>query len=156
MLGDATLLYITISSNCYFCSLQNIPKNIRERVPLICYIEDKLYDMYLPLKFYVKGRLDISDKLESGFYLIDGIWKKQFPFLTTLLCEPLTTDFTVYTVDYSYGAYISSNSKEMLSSQQEEKNFIVSENVLDRKESISKIVRDKCLPGLILSAFKTM
>lgn len=137
----------------YVCSLQTISRSIRERIPLINYVEDKLYDMYLPLKFHVKGRLEISDKLESGFYLIDGLWKKQFPFLTTLFSEPVTTNFTVYTVDYSYSATSTSKSKDIFL---EAKNFITSENALHSKDSASKIIMDKYLPILIAGAFKTM
>lgn len=114
--------------------------------------------MYLPLKFYVKRKLEISDKLESGFYLIEGIWKDQFPFLTTLFKEPVTTNFTVYTVDYGHGTLPSSYSKEALlkCTQLEEKNYIVSENSLEAKGSISKIIMDIYLSGLIVAAFKTM
>lgn len=107
--------------------------------------------MYLPLKFHLKGRLEISDKLESGFYLIDGFWNKQFPFLTTLLSEPITTNYTAYTVDYSYGAQLSSNA-----SPTESKTYTVTKNALERNDSSSNLIVDKCLPILILSAFKTM
>lgn len=139
---------------CYY-SLQNIPQNIRERVPLICYVEDKLYDMYLPLKFYIKGRLEIFDKLESGFYLIDGFWNAQFPFLTTLINEPITTNFTVYTVDYEFSGSIPFNTKDA-PAKVKERNFIVSENSLESKGSKSKITADNYLSVLIVAAFKTM
>lgn len=114
--------------------------------------------MYLPLKFHMKGKLDISDKLESGFYLIDGFWTGQFPFLTTLFKEPVTTNFTVYTIDYGHGASQSPYSKEVFlkSTPLEEKNYTVSENALEAKGSVTKIIMDNYLSSLIAAAFKTM
>lgn len=151
--------------------MQTISKNVRERIPLICHLEDKLYDMYLPLKFHIKGRLEIADKLESGFYLIDGYWNEEFPFLTTLFNEHITTSFTIYTVDYSYGATVTTKSKESFCTMQqqsstkanvtrmqslENKLYVDSEISLQRKGSLSETVVDRYLPVLILSAFKIM
>lgn len=105
----------------------------------------------------MKGKLDISDKLESGFYLIDGFWTGQFPFLTTLFKEPVTTNFTVYTIDYGHGAQ-SPYSKEVFlkSTQLDDKNYTVSESALETKGSITKIIMDNYLSSLIATAFKTM
>lgn len=146
---------------------------MKERIPLVCHLEDKLYDMYLPLKFHIKKRLEVADKLESGFYVIDGLWNGEFPFLTTLFNEPITTNFTVYTVDYGYGAIISSKSKEscftsvsqtqyprkpsaIRTQSTEGKLSFSSENALERKGSISDVVVDRFLPLFIFGAFKTM
>lgn len=59
--------------------------------------------MYLPLKFHRKGRLEIEDKLKSGFYLINGVWKGTFPFLEILEKQAVSTFYTIYLVDYSFG-----------------------------------------------------
>lgn len=69
-----------------------------------CLVEhtlQRLYKLFLPLKFHEKGYLDIDDKLDTGFYVIDGKWDQDFPFLDTLITENVTTDYTVYFIDYS-------------------------------------------------------
>lgn len=124
--------------------------------------------MYLPLKFHLKGRLEISDKLDSGFYLIDGYKSGEFPFLTTLLGEHITTDYTVYTVDYSYTPNLKNISKESLmrsTSQIKTSGIAIGSSAkmlqgsacdLERRGSLSQLMVDRFLPVFILKAFKTM
>lgn len=154
------------------CSLASIEENIKGTIPLINHLENKLYDMYLPLKFHVKGKLEVGDKLESGFYLIDGLWSGEFPFLTSLLCEKISTEFTVYTVDYSYGAIMTSKPEESVqkgimyqklpingcrkeSFDERLINLILSDTDTISSESVDLVV-DQYLPMFVLAAFKTM
>lgn len=60
-----------------------------------------MYDLYLPLKFYKTGRLEIEDKLETGFYILNGKWNEEFPFLDTLIKSKITEQYTAYIVDYT-------------------------------------------------------
>lgn len=165
--GQKFIKFVFIQIHLLY-SLQTISKNAKERVPLICHLEGKLYDMYLPLKFHIKGRLELSDKLESGFYLIHGFWKGEFPFLRTLFNEKITTDYTVYTVDYSFGAIISAKTKDSLLTHTlppqymtqkqlfQETNAFGSEAILERTGSLAEIIVDKFLPLMVLNAFKVM
>lgn len=61
---------------------------------------DVSYKLFLPLKFHEKGRLDIDDKMYTGFYVIEGDWKVPFPFLDQLVDMEVTNEFTVYVIDY--------------------------------------------------------
>lgn len=62
---------------------------------------DKLGEGYLPLKFHRKGRIEVEDFLESGFYVISGTWRWDFPLLNEITRYPITDEYTVYLVDYS-------------------------------------------------------
>lgn len=60
-----------------------------------------MYDLYLPLKFHKKGRLEIEDKLQTGFYVLDGQWLGEFPFLDTLIKDNISKEYTAYFIDYT-------------------------------------------------------
>lgn len=62
---------------------------------------DKLDEGYLPLKFYRKGRIEVEEFIDTGFYVISGIWRWDFPLLNEVIRNPVSDEYTVYLVDYS-------------------------------------------------------
>ncbi|XP_072382050.1 uncharacterized protein [Diabrotica undecimpunctata] len=54
--------------------LREFSEEIRESAPIIETILNLSYNIYLPLKFFETHRLEITDKLNNQFYLINGYW----------------------------------------------------------------------------------
>nr|CAI5848032.1 unnamed protein product [Callosobruchus analis] len=81
-------------------SIKNLPDQIKTRSPLTEKILHLVYNLYLPLKFYELGRLEISDKLNNNFYILTGRWPGQepFPFIEIYLehsCNPIVVTYVV-------------------------------------------------------------
>lgn len=64
-------------------------------------VMDKLCDVYLPLKFHRKGRIEVEEFIDTGFYAITGTWLWDFPLLNDITRYPISEEYTVYLVDYS-------------------------------------------------------
>lgn len=82
--------------------LEEFPEIFKLQMPISGKILKLVYNCHLPLKFYETNKLDVTDKLENKFYLIDGQWKDDFPFHENLEGLPLSTTYTIYVVDYSF------------------------------------------------------
>ncbi|VEN36820.1 unnamed protein product [Callosobruchus maculatus] len=81
-------------------SIKNLPELVKSRMPLAEKILRLVYNLYLPLKFYELGRLQISDKLNNNFYILTGNWPSQqpFPFMEIYLenkCSPIVVTYVV-------------------------------------------------------------
>ncbi|KAK9879061.1 hypothetical protein WA026_003876 [Henosepilachna vigintioctopunctata] len=83
-----------------FIVLKNFPKEIQEEVPLISRCLKILYSLFLPLKFFETGRLEVSDKLKNRFYLITLPWNHPFPCLEILESNFMCASKVIYLVDY--------------------------------------------------------
>ncbi|CAH1999378.1 unnamed protein product [Acanthoscelides obtectus] len=73
---------------------------IKEKSPLTEKILRLAYNVYLPLKFYKLGTLEISDKLNNNFYVLTEGWRWQdpFPFIEIFLearCNPIVITYVV-------------------------------------------------------------
>jgi hypothetical protein len=79
--------------------LKNIPELVKYRNPLIQRVMNLIYDMCLPVKFFETGRLELVDKLNERFYVIDGPWHDPFPFLEVLELRRMSTLSTIYVID---------------------------------------------------------
>ncbi|KAJ8961916.1 hypothetical protein NQ318_021535 [Aromia moschata] len=73
-------------------TLKQLPQTTKYKVPLIDKILLLTYNLHLPLKFFETNRLDITDKLENKFYLINGPWRTYFPFLEILEAQKGVTE----------------------------------------------------------------
>ncbi|KAG5863989.1 hypothetical protein JTB14_032725 [Gonioctena quinquepunctata] len=83
-------------------TLEQLPSAVRSRETLIDTILVSIYNLHLPLKFFQRNRLEITDKLKNKFYLINGHWTSPFPFLEILEAMKISTIMTIYVVDYTY------------------------------------------------------
>nr|XP_023028386.1 uncharacterized protein LOC111516461 [Leptinotarsa decemlineata] len=83
-------------------TLSKLPNKIASKAPLINTIISTAYNIHLPTKFFQLNRLEITDKLKTKFYLINGNWTSPFPFLEILEALKMSTLSTVYIVDYTY------------------------------------------------------
>ncbi|XP_072382049.1 uncharacterized protein [Diabrotica undecimpunctata] len=124
--------------------LREFSEEIRESAPIIETILNLSYNIYLPLKFFETHRLEITDKLNNQFYLINGYWTDEFPFLDIIRCENLSTISSIYVVDYTYDAAeptcsISNMSFNTMDSD-ESKNYAISPN--ERSLTTSKLLRN--------------
>ncbi|KAF5284946.1 hypothetical protein FQA39_LY16901 [Lamprigera yunnana] len=80
--------------------LEMFSTELKKEIPLIDRLITSMYDFYLPLKFYKKGRLEVFDHLESRFYLVTG-YTTSFPFLEILERMNMNLRTLVYVVDFS-------------------------------------------------------
>ncbi|KAL3279169.1 hypothetical protein HHI36_016683 [Cryptolaemus montrouzieri] len=99
--------------------MKNIPREIKEEVPLISRCLNLLYTLFLPLKFFETGRLEVADKFNNRFYLINLPWDHPFPCLEVLESQYMCTRKTIYLIDYrvekseiSKGSLTSLNGKQ--------------------------------------------
>ncbi|XP_018330323.1 armadillo repeat-containing protein 3 [Agrilus planipennis] len=62
---------------------------------------DMIYDLYLPIKFFDKNRLDVTDCIRDRFYMVCGCWRGSFPFLEILESQQISTCKTIYVADFT-------------------------------------------------------
>lgn len=99
----ACLSYEDIAMCFLHSGLLPVIKNFNlDKIPISRKVKELALNYYLPLKFYETGQLQITDKLPSMFYLINGDWKGSFPFLEILEMMLVSPYPTIYVVDYSY------------------------------------------------------
>ncbi|XP_044761455.1 uncharacterized protein LOC123318781 [Coccinella septempunctata] len=99
--------------------LKNFPEEIKEDVPLVYRCLNLLYSLFLPLKFFETGKLEVSDRFKNRFYLINQPWDFPFPCLEVLESQYMCTRKTIYLVDYRVerfegGGSISSMNKRQM------------------------------------------
>ncbi|CAH0553866.1 unnamed protein product [Brassicogethes aeneus] len=81
--------------------LKGLPKHIAVKTPLADQILKLIYTLYLPVKFFELGRLDVMDKLKNRFYVVTGNWTYDIPFLEIYEAQAKCPRNTVYVVNYS-------------------------------------------------------
>lgn len=84
--------------------LKAFPEHFKAKNPIVDKILRSIYNLHLPLKLFETNRLDITDKLQNKFYLICGQWQDPFPAFNDLEKSPVSTAYSIYVVDYSFGA----------------------------------------------------
>ncbi|XP_018561226.1 uncharacterized protein LOC108903495 [Anoplophora glabripennis] len=82
--------------------LKGLPAHLKEKMPLATKILLLIYKRHLPLKFFETHRLDITDKIQNMFYLINGQWQAPFPLFKDLEVSSISTAYVIYVVDCSY------------------------------------------------------
>ncbi|KAK4878030.1 hypothetical protein RN001_010536 [Aquatica leii] len=81
-------------------TLEKISQRLKTTIPLIERLTTMIYNLYLPLKFFKLGRLEITDHFDSQFYLVDPMCK-DFPFLELLERMNICPRKIIYVVDFS-------------------------------------------------------
>ncbi|XP_065166971.1 uncharacterized protein [Atheta coriaria] len=101
-----------------------------------------LTSLFLPLKFYTYGKLEVTDAITENFYLISGKWQGcstydvPFPLLEELQLLRMSTMVTIYVVDYSYTQRRKNSSLTDVSIGKESKPLLNS--ALNSKLNVSK------------------
>lgn len=98
--------------------LKNFPREIKDEVPLVFRCLNLLYSLFLPLKFFETGRLEVSDRFKNRFYLINQPWDFPFPSLEVLESQYMCTRKTIYLVDYRVEKYDQVESYSSLNKRQ--------------------------------------
>nr|CAH7756057.1 unnamed protein product [Callosobruchus chinensis] len=98
-------------------SIRNLPDLTKSRSPMVEKILHLVYNLYLPLKFYELGRLEISDKLNNNFYILTERWRWQKPFpLIEIFLENRSNPVVVtYVVNYTFKVKKETKRQSMLS-----------------------------------------
>ncbi|XP_045461513.1 uncharacterized protein LOC123671600 [Harmonia axyridis] len=98
--------------------LKSFPREIKEEVPLVLRCLNLLYSIFLPLKFFETGKLEVSDRFKTRFYLINQPWDFPFPCLEVLESQYMCTRKTIYLVDYRVERFDENSSLTSLSKRQ--------------------------------------
>lgn len=82
--------------------LKYVKKHMLKQIPCINTIINLIYKFNLSLKFFETNRLEIDDLIleKEPFYVINGKWDEEFPFLEILQNMKISTLSTIYLVDF--------------------------------------------------------
>ncbi|XP_060524717.1 armadillo repeat-containing protein 3 [Cylas formicarius] len=82
-------------------SIKSLPQHTIEKSSLIKTVLHLTYNCCLQMKFFETNRLEVFEKIDNKFYVINGEWYGPFPFLEVLEVMKVSPRPTIYLVDFS-------------------------------------------------------